>query len=632
MLLDRGREPVSRLLHPYAVDSQLGERVSGVPTMLGMVVVGHPRYVVTGIRSGERLIRLSNRLQRRIDITQPAVSTSHGGEQHGLLCRREPVAANEPQLRKGQGAFGVTNPDRLSRAPRQRLRAKMPVTAVLGTCGGKGQNPIGELVLMGVEQQSAGGDTELTDRREQLGPKPLRARQLQQVRRAAHLRRDGMTDLLAPVRMRPRAEELPRRAQASDICLSDRRPRSQTFQLARDPIERCTHPNGTDRTEGLQELAAVRRWRMPAARRARRIRCLRLCEPSLGGVVCPGQGRVEDCLHMWSWLAGRAGLFPFGNRAVRDAEMVSELAQAHAQCDYAQSPCIRSLPRIHLGIEPGSSDEGEHLGGGRAAAGRFSGLRSWGGLRVPRGVERVSIHAVGVLGSIQQPNRDGVSMSSAARRPRPGRPRHIPEIDSKLSPRDQILDVCARLFTQYGYAATSTRDIADAVGIRQASLYYHFAGKPQILEELLARTVRPTLDQIDRIEALAEEHGAASALYGLVMIDTRTLADAPHNTGRLPSLPEVISLEESKPYSLIYRDLVSAYARLGARIAGLDVDGVLLEHLVSVVVTWRANGDPVNDATCHMVAKTVLRSCGATDDEIKIASAVAWSELTGPGE
>jgi AcrR family transcriptional regulator len=218
-------------------------------------------------------------------------------------------------------------------------------------------------------------------------------------------------------------------------------------------------------------------------------------------------------------------------------------------------------------------------------------------------------------------------MSSAARRPRPGRPRHIPEVDSDLSPRDHILDVCARLFTQCGYAATSTRDIADAVGVRQASLYYHFAGKPQILEELLARTVRPTLDLLDKIDAVAEEHGAAGALYALVMIDTGTLADAPHNCGRLPSFPDVCSLEEAKPYRLIHHDLVIAYERLGARIAGLEVNGILLEHLVSVVVRLRDDGDPIPESTRHAVAASALRHCGATADEITIAAAVAWAEL-----
>lgn len=215
----------------------------------------------------------------------------------------------------------------------------------------------------------------------------------------------------------------------------------------------------------------------------------------------------------------------------------------------------------------------------------------------------------------------------SSRRSRPGRPRRIPAIDSNLSPRDQILDVSARLFTDHGYAATSTRHIADAVGMRQASLYYHFAGKPEILEELLARTVRPTLDQIDKIDAVAEEHGAASALYALVMIDTGTLAHAPHNSGRLPSFPDVCALEESKPYRLIHRDLVGAYARLGARVAGLEVNGILLEHLVAVVVRFRANGDPIHGTTRHMIAAAVLRHCGATQDDIKIASAVAWAEL-----
>lgn len=220
-----------------------------------------------------------------------------------------------------------------------------------------------------------------------------------------------------------------------------------------------------------------------------------------------------------------------------------------------------------------------------------------------------------------------MSSASNSRRSRPGRPRHIQAVESHLSPRDQILDVCARLFTNQGYAATSTRDIADAVGIRQASLYHHFAGKPGILEELLQMSVRPTIDQIDRIEAVAEEHGSASALYALVMIDTLTLAEAPHNCGRLPSFPDVLSRVESKPYKLIHRDLEIAYGRLGAQIAGLKVNGILLAHLVEIVVTLRSEGIDVDEATRHAVAASALRSCGATQDQINIAAAVAWAEL-----
>lgn len=224
-------------------------------------------------------------------------------------------------------------------------------------------------------------------------------------------------------------------------------------------------------------------------------------------------------------------------------------------------------------------------------------------------------------------------LSRRSRPGRPGRPRHVPAVDNTLSPRDQILDVAARLFVKQGYAATSTREIAEAVGIRQASVYYHFpSGKGEILSELLGRTVRPTLEQIDKIDAVTQEHGAASALYALVMIDTGTLADAPHNAGRLPSLPDVCSQKESKPYKAIHTDLVNAYARLGAQVAGLDVNGILLAHLVEIVVTLRTKGLDVDEATRHAVAASALRACGATQDQITIAAAVTWTELIDPVE
>lgn len=121
-------------------------------------------------------------------------------------------------------------------------------------------------------------------------------------------------------------------------------------------------------------------------------------------------------------------------------------------------------------------------------------------------------------------------MSSAViARSRPGRPRHIP-VRSSRPPREEIIDTAARLFTDSGFAATSTRDIAEAIGIRQASLYYHFPeGKDTILTEVLGQTIRPTLESIDRVEDLTDE--PSTALYLLALLDIRTLADAPHNSG-----------------------------------------------------------------------------------------------------
>jgi AcrR family transcriptional regulator len=47
--------------------------------------------------------------------------------------------------------------------------------------------------------------------------------------------------------------------------------------------------------------------------------------------------------------------------------------------------------------------------------------------------------------------------------------------------RQRVLDVAEHLFMERGYNAISLRDIADALGIKQASLYYHFPdGKEQL--------------------------------------------------------------------------------------------------------------------------------------------------------
>lgn len=52
------------------------------------------------------------------------------------------------------------------------------------------------------------------------------------------------------------------------------------------------------------------------------------------------------------------------------------------------------------------------------------------------------------------------------------------------SRKEQIKDAAARLFRKKGYRATSMQDIADAMGIKAASLYNHIKSKQEILSEL----------------------------------------------------------------------------------------------------------------------------------------------------
>jgi len=53
------------------------------------------------------------------------------------------------------------------------------------------------------------------------------------------------------------------------------------------------------------------------------------------------------------------------------------------------------------------------------------------------------------------------------------------------SRKEEIKSAAARLFRKKGYSATSMRDIATAVGIKAASIYNHFKGKQDLLQDLL---------------------------------------------------------------------------------------------------------------------------------------------------
>jgi AcrR family transcriptional regulator len=177
------------------------------------------------------------------------------------------------------------------------------------------------------------------------------------------------------------------------------------------------------------------------------------------------------------------------------------------------------------------------------------------------------------------------------RRPRQGRPRHTPPSDPGTSARDQILDAAGALFVERGIAATSTRMIAERVGIRQASLYYHFATKDDILAELLATSVRPSLERVERIQALVpEQASAAAALYAVAATDVRTLSGTPYNVGTLYLLPEVRA----------------------------ERIGELLIQLVEVVIQIRRSREP-EAADVDAVAASCLRLCGLGEPTVTAA-------------
>ncbi len=63
------------------------------------------------------------------------------------------------------------------------------------------------------------------------------------------------------------------------------------------------------------------------------------------------------------------------------------------------------------------------------------------------------------------------------------------------------MDEAATLFLRHGYEGTSLRQLADEVGMKAGSLYYHFASKDELLTEILRRGIDVMQTAFDDAEA-----------------------------------------------------------------------------------------------------------------------------------
>jgi AcrR family transcriptional regulator len=71
-----------------------------------------------------------------------------------------------------------------------------------------------------------------------------------------------------------------------------------------------------------------------------------------------------------------------------------------------------------------------------------------------------------------------------------------------VSRREEIVAAAARTFAAQGYAAVGMRDVAEAIGIRGASLYHHFASKEEILYAVcLTVTEEPNEQNLPLLDA-----------------------------------------------------------------------------------------------------------------------------------
>lgn len=176
-------------------------------------------------------------------------------------------------------------------------------------------------------------------------------------------------------------------------------------------------------------------------------------------------------------------------------------------------------------------------------------------------------------------------------------------MDAPVDTRTQILQVARELFVTRGFAATTTRDLADRLGFTKAALYYHFHTK----DELWAALAEPMLERMRALVADArvtddpETRAAWLARYIDTMFDYRDLIQVVHQD---PSAKQCRVTDEFVPVFddmqrvLTGSDTPDTAARTRARATLAAVRGGL--------VNASADDDP--DA---LRAATLAAACGA---------------------
>jgi AcrR family transcriptional regulator len=188
-----------------------------------------------------------------------------------------------------------------------------------------------------------------------------------------------------------------------------------------------------------------------------------------------------------------------------------------------------------------------------------------------------------------------------------GRPRKTLDERDEGNRRPQLLKAAARLFRRKGFDATSTRDIAAAVGMHSGSPFYHFKSKSALLHAVMEEGMRAALAR--QAQALAAGGDAADVLHRLI----RTHFDTLHGSGRdfIPvMLYEWRSLnvrqrnaiaKMQRDYESVWMPVLHELAADGRLRSDADLARLLIFGALNWSVQWydarkRASLDEITDA------------------------------------
>ncbi len=180
--------------------------------------------------------------------------------------------------------------------------------------------------------------------------------------------------------------------------------------------------------------------------------------------------------------------------------------------------------------------------------------------------------------------------------------------------RDEILMAAAQIFSQKGFHAASMQDIAQAVNLQKASLYYHVASKQEILLSILDRALDMLIERMEGVisqpSSPEQKLRRAMTAYLQDMLEHRDLASV--------LLLEHRSLEDQyrarhiprrDRFEALWRDIIREGAEMGVfdcSDPALAARGLL--GIMNWTITWyQLNGSLSPEQIAEQYADLFLR-------------------------
>jgi AcrR family transcriptional regulator len=140
---------------------------------------------------------------------------------------------------------------------------------------------------------------------------------------------------------------------------------------------------------------------------------------------------------------------------------------------------------------------------------------------------------------------------------------------------EEIIDAAAAVFAARGFHGASTQDVADRLGMRQASLYYYFSSKEAMLERICLRSVG---DFTGRAAGISSGPGtAAEKLASLIRNHLVPGEERPDYVRCFLREQRFLPIESrrrigraSRRYERIFQDVIEAGMAAGTLRRGLD--------------------------------------------------------------